>query len=240
MSKRSTHESEKESKKKPSFSTRIPVTDPVLFKESMTHRSWLNEHPDTDSQSNERLEFLGDAVLELVVTKYLYKTLADEPEGTLTSLRASLVRTETLAKIARSLQFGKFLKLSHGEELSGGRDNESLLANTFEAVIGAIYLSQGVSKVERFVTLHLLPELQTILKDRSDKDAKSVLQEVVQSRGFSAPTYRVESESGPDHHKIFEVAVYINGKRNAVGIGKSKQLAQQQAASLALENIRAK
>jgi ribonuclease-3 len=239
MSKNTTQESARKSKKKPSLSARIPVTDPDLFEESMTHRSWLNEHPDSESQSNERLEFLGDAVLELVVTKYLFKTLDDEPEGTLTSLRASLVRTETLAKIARSLQFGKFLKLSHGEELSGGRDNESLLANTFEAVVGAIYLSQGVSKVERFVAKHLLPELQTILKDRSDKDAKSVLQEVVQSKGYPAPTYRVEIERGPDHDKTFEVAVYINGKRNAVGTGKSKQLAQQQAASQALENIRA-
>lgn len=213
----------------------IPIDDKDLLLEALTHRSWLNEHPEEKTPSNERLEFLGDAVLELVVTQYLFRKFPERTEGSLTSLRASLVRTETLAKVANALSIGKLLRLSHGEALSGGSESQTLLANTFEAVIGAVYLSKGKRKVEQFVKNHLFPELEKIIENNLDKDAKSRLQELVQSQGVSAPIYRVEEETGPDHNKTFTLAVFINGKRFATGTGKSKQQAQQQAAIAALE-----
>lgn len=213
----------------------IPVGNNDLLKQALTHRSWLNEHPQGQATSNERLEFLGDAVLELVVTQFLFEKFPEKPEGELTSLRASLVRTETLARIANSLYVGLALKLSHGEELGGGRQNEGLLANTFEAIIGAIYLSRGVTTVKRFVARHLFPELEKILSHRLYRDAKSGLQELVQAKGLPAPIYRVLKEEGPDHNKTFTIAVFVGDKRVCLGTGKSKQEAQQEAAATALE-----
>lgn len=215
----------------------IPVKDKKLLLRALTHRSWINEHPDEKATSNERLEFLGDAVLELAVTEYLFATKPQEQEGQLTALRSALVRTETLAKIAQKLKLGKHLKLSHGEEITGGRENQSLLANTFEAVIGAIYLDQGKKAAIAFIHTHLLPELEEIVNKNLAKDAKSLLQEKAQARGLQAPTYKVESENGPDHDKTFILAVYIDGKRISTGKGKSKQQAQQQAAQSALEKL---
>lgn len=216
----------------------IPISDRMILRETFTHRSWLNEHPDDKSASNERLEFLGDAVLELVVTRFLFDNFPDKPEGTLTSLRSSLVRTETLAKISRKIKIGSLLRLSHGEEVSGGRENESLLANSFEAVVGGIFLSEGMRKASSFIRRHLIPELDEIVRNRLDRDAKSLLQEIVQSKGAAAPTYRVEKELGPDHDKTFTVAVFIDGEKAALGSGKNKQLAQQEAARGALEKLR--
>lgn len=213
----------------------IPIKKNELLEQAFTHRSWLNENNAQTQESNERLEFLGDAVLELVVTKYLYENFPQEQEGTLTALRAALVRTETLAKVANKLKLGKRLRLSRGEEVTGGRQNQSLLADTFEALIGAIYLESGKSKVTSFLKKHLLPELKTITKNQLEKDAKSMLQELVQARSLPAPIYKIIKESGPDHKKTFTIEVLINKQRLASGVGKSKQQAQQQAAQAALE-----
>lgn len=214
---------------------KLPIKKEKLLKQALTHRSWLNENSSLKTQSNERLEFLGDAVLELVVTEYLYTTLPNEQEGKLTALRAALVRTETLAHIAKKLGIGEMIRLSKGEELTGGRTNLSLLANTFEAIIGATYLESGKEKVTKFVQKVLLPELKNIQEQNLEKDSKSSLQEIVQSQNLPAPVYKVSREEGPDHDKIFTVSVYIDGNRIATGNGKSKQLAQQQAAKHALE-----
>lgn len=213
----------------------LPIKSRTLLAQALTHRSWLNEHQGQIIDSNERLEFLGDAVLELIVTEYLFETFPDQQEGVLTALRASLVRTETLSKIAKSLKLGKYLKLSHGEDLGGGRKNESLLANTFEAVIGAIYLESGKDVATKFVRKILIPELDAIRKNHLEKDAKSLLQEKVQAKGLPAPIYQILNETGPDHNKVFTLAVLIEDKQVATGTGKSKQHAQQEAAKDALE-----
>jgi ribonuclease-3 len=215
----------------------IPIKNIQLLITALTHRSWLNENKKQDEESNERLEFLGDAVLELVITEYLFSKYPKEQEGNLTALRASLVKTETLAKVAKKLKLGDNIRLSKGEELGGGRTNHSLLANTFESVIGAIYLESGFQKAEKFIHTNLTPELKTIIKKHLQKDAKSLLQEIVQSQGLDTPTYKVLQEEGPDHDKIFTVAVVLNNQQVSIGTGKSKQQAQQQAATSALEKI---
>ncbi len=200
----------------------IPVKNNELLEQAFTHRSWLNENNAPTQESNERLEFLGDAVLEMVVTEYLYELFPQEQEGTLTALRAALVRTETLAKIATKLKLGKRLRLSRGEEVTGGRQNQSLLADTFEALIGAIYLESGKNKVTSFLKKHLLPELKTIKENQLEKDAKSMLQELVQAKNLPAPIYKIIKEVGPDHKKTFTIEVLINKQRVASGVGKSK------------------
>lgn len=216
----------------------LPVKNKELLTRALTHRSWLNENETVDARSNERLEFLGDAVLELIVTQYLFNKFPDEQEGMLTALRAALVRTESLAEVAVLLDLGNKIRLSKGEELSGGRSNISLLANAFEALIGAIYLEGGMKNAESFVIKHLIPKLKSIREQHLEKDAKSLLQETVQADGYPAPQYKVSKEEGPDHDKVFTVDVYINGQKLSTGTGKSKQQAQQQAASLALEKYR--
>jgi ribonuclease-3 len=216
---------------------RLPIKNKILLTNALTHRSWLNENEDLPEKSNERLEFLGDAVLELVVSEHLYLKFPNQQEGKLTALRASLVRTETLAKIATNLDLGEQIRLSKGEELGGGRKNESLLANTFESVVGAIYLESGKTGAEKFIAKHLLPELSLIIKNHLEKDAKSRLQEIIQARGLPAPEYTVLDETGPDHAKSFTVAVQSEGKQLGTGSGKSKQQAQQNAAAIALEKI---
>jgi len=224
-------------KKHPKKIRGIPIKDEGLVLQALTHRSWLNEHPKERTQSNERLEFLGDAVLELVVTEELYEKFPEEPEGTLTALRSSLVKTETLARIAQVLELGSHLRLSKGEDATGGRENPQLLANVFEAMVGAIYKDSGKTTVKAFVKKHLFPILEEIITNHLDRDAKSLLQEKVQAKGLPAPIYRVEKEEGPDHSKIFTVAVLVNGERVAKGVGKSKQQAQQEGARSALEKL---
>lgn len=206
-----------------------------LLTEALTHRSALNENLSTSLVSNERLEYLGDAVLELATSQFLFHSYPKEPEGVLTAYRSALVKTTTLAKIAMTLDLGQKLFMSKGEEATGGRTNTSLLANTFEAVLGALYLDQGYQAVQQFLEKHLFPEIGTILKEKSYKDAKSHLQEVVQSQGFDTPTYDVLSESGPDHEKEFTIAVVVDGTIKGKGTGASKQKAQQAAAAQALE-----
>ena len=211
--------------------------NPKLLNTALTHRSALNEPQvsgTTSQESNERLEFLGDAVLELVVTRYLFEQYPNEPEGNLTAYRSALVRTETLAEVATELELGKKLYMSKGEEAGGGRENIGLLANTFEALVGALYLDQGMEAVKKFVHLVLLPKFEQIKQKKLYKDAKSALQELVQARGFSTPEYKLLEAVGPDHAKNFKVEVLINHKVFGKGEGNSKQAAQQQAAQQAL------
>ena len=208
-----------------------------LLKRSLTHRSFLNENDNEDLKSNERLEFLGDAVLELVVSEFLFHEYPDRPEGELTSFRAAVVRTDNLAKISRKLGFGEFLLMSKGEEMTGGREKEYLLANTFEAVVGALYLDQGYEPVKKFLTTHLVPQIATVVKYRLDIDAKTKLQEKTQNIFKKTPVYKVIKEKGPDHDKIFTVVVRINGKVYGEGEGITKQKAEDAAASKALRKL---
>ncbi|MBI4100325.1 ribonuclease III [Candidatus Microgenomates bacterium] len=199
------------------------------------HRSFLNEKPELHLSSNERLEFLGDAILSFIVSDYLYQNFPKHKEGDLTSFRAALVRTEALADLSQKLDLGKYLKLSRGEEEGGGRQNPSILANTAEALIGALYLDQGLEAVRQFVEKNLLPNLTEIIKSQAYKDAKSLLQERAQETKQLSPVYRVLKTEGPDHAKIFHVGVFIQEKLIGTGKGASKQKAEQEAAKMALE-----
>lgn len=204
----------------------------ALLKTALTHKSWVNEHKN-QRESNERLEFLGDAVLEFVVSKAIFDRFPDKEEGFLTTLRANLVNTSNLSQVAQRLELGKEMFLSKGEEEGGGRQNPSLLADTIEAVIGALYLDQGLETVSQFIDENLLKEIPKKISQPL-KDAKSRLQEYVQARGLPAPYYKVVKESGPDHAKTFEVEVIIDGQVWAKGKGKSKNKASQMAAEKAL------
>ncbi len=215
----------------------IKFKDQKLLKRSLTHRSFLNEHDNENLKSNERLEFLGDAVLELVVSEYLFEEYPERPEGDLTSFRAAVVRTDNLAKISRKLGLGEFLLMSKGEEMTGGRKKGYLLANTLEAVIGALYLDQGYEPVKKFLTKHLIPQISTIVKYRLDIDAKTKLQEKTQSIFKKTPIYKVIKERGPDHEKVFTVVVKINGKIYGEGEGITKQKAEDTAARQALRKV---
>ncbi len=206
-----------------------------LLTTALTHRSALNEENSSSPVSNERLEFLGDAVLELAATKFLYQKFPQTQEGLLTAYRSALVKTETLAQVAINLGLGEKLYMSRGEEATGGRTNASLLADTMEAVIGALYLDQGFQKVEEFLGDTLFVEVDAILKNKLYKDAKSHLQEVVQAEGEEAPVYEVVSEKGPDHDKEFTVNVLVGGQVVGTGMGSSKQRAQREAAQAALQ-----
>lgn len=209
-----------------------------LIKTACTHRSYLNEHRSTVKEHNERLEFLGDAVLELVVTDFLYKSFPKKPEGELTSWRAALVKTESLAALADELQIGQFLLMSRGEAKSGGRTRMALLANMVEAVIGAIYLDQGYDKAAGFIDQNINSKLDSILKAGLHIDAKSHFQELAQEKEGITPHYEVVAETGPDHDKTFEIAVYLGQKLWGRGKGNSKQTAQQAAAEAALKKYK--
>lgn len=207
---------------------------------ALTHRSALNEKEQsgtTASESNERLEFLGDAVLELASTIFLYHERPADAEGMLTTYRSALVRTETLAELAKELGLDQRMYLSKGEEAGGGRDNPGLLADLLEAVIGALYLDQGFRVVQDFLGQVLFPKFSEILASKAYRDQKSLLQEAVQARSLPTPAYRVIKEEGPDHNKTFTVEVLINQEVWGVGQGNSKQRAQQAAASMALKKI---
>ncbi len=218
----------------------LDFKNPELLITALSHRSSLNEKSQSGTtalESNERLEFLGDAVLELAATLYLYKNRPDENEGKLTAYRSALVRTETLAKLAKELSLDQQMFLSKGEEQGGGRENESLLADLMEAVIGAMYLDQGFEVVQIFLAKHLFPKFSEILQNKSYKDQKSLLQEEVQARSLSTPIYRVVQATGPDHDKEFTIEVLVGEEVWGVGVGHSKQLAQQAAAAAALKKI---
>jgi ribonuclease-3 len=201
---------------------------------ALTHRSYVNEHRKTVSEHNERLEFLGDAVLELVVTEFLYANYS-EPEGILTNWRSSLVRTESIGAAAQRLGFEALLRLSRGEKHGTERARAQILANSFEAVTGALYLDKGYEAAKAFITDNILSTFDEILKSGSWMDPKSHLQEVVQGQNLATPIYRVLSEEGPDHEKTFTVGVYIDDALQAKGTGPSKQAAQVAAATTALK-----
>lgn len=206
-----------------------------LLDHALTHRSWVNENSRSIG-TNERLEFLGDAILEFIVSKEIYDKFPDKEEGYLTALRANLVNTKNLAAVAEKLEIGKLIKLSKGEEDGGGRKNSSLLADTVEAIIGALFLDQGLSASENFIKANILIDADK-MASLPLKDAKSLLQEKVQAKSYPTPKYQITSEEGPDHNKKFTTEVIVNGKSIAHGVGKSKSEAEQDAASKALENM---
>jgi len=206
-----------------------------LLDQALTHRSWVNEHKNL-RRSNERLEFLGDAVLEFVVSSEIYKAYAGQAEGYLTALRANLVNTVSLAQIAKDLDLGKMIHLSKGEQDSGGRENSSLLADTVEAIIGALFIDQGLPKASEFIYNNLLKDLEKRAK-LPLKDSKSLLQEYVQSQGLPTPKYKVISEIGPDHNKAYTVGVFYGDKLLARGVGKSKQEAEKKSAQNAMDKL---
>lgn len=208
--------------------------DIQLLITALTHRSYVNEHKKSVNDHNERLEFLGDAVLELVVTDFLYRNYPD-PEGTLTSWRAALVRTESIGAAGIELGYEPLVRMSRGEKQGGDRARQQILANAFEAVTGAIYLERGYDDAATFIQKHIISKLDGILESGSWRDAKSHLQEVSQRMDNQTPQYRVIEEVGPDHDKIFTLGVYVGDKLMGTGRGPSKQVAQQQAAQAALE-----
>jgi len=200
---------------------------------ALTHRSYMNEHRKSAKEHNERLEFLGDAVLELVVTEYLYNNFS-EPEGILTNWRSSLVRTESIGAAAAKFGYEPLLRLSRGEKHGTERARAQILANSYEAVIGAVYLDKGYGAAKSYITKSILVTFKDILKTGSWLDPKSHLQEVAQSKDGHTPVYKVLSEEGPDHEKTFTVGVFVGGKLKGTGQGPSKQSGQQKAAEAAL------
>ncbi len=223
--------------KKLSEKLNIHFKDISLLERSLTHRSILNEKKNKALKHNERLEFLGDAVLELIVSEYLFYKYPDRPEGELTSFRAAVVNTSSLADVSKSLGVGEHLIMSKGEETTGGREKEYLLANALEALIGAIYLDQGYEVEKNFVEKNLMPKIEDIVKYRLDIDPKTKLQERAQRLLKSTPTYKVVDEEGPDHDKIFTVIAKIKGRIYGRGQGSNKQEAEENAANEALKKL---
>lgn len=207
-----------------------------LIENAFVHRSYLNESNDF-KESNERLEYLGDAVLELIISDYLFKSYPDYQEGMLTNIRAALVRTESLAEVAANLNFPKIILMSKGEAATGGTTNKSILADAFEAFLGAIYLDLGLSSIEEILKTQLFPKAAKVISSGLYKDNKSFLQEVSQARFKATPLYNLISETGPDHDKEFVMQVVINNQPYSTGTGKSKQSAQEDAAKNTLEQI---
>lgn len=211
--------------------------DIQLLVTALTHRSYVNEHKKSVSEHNERLEFLGDAVLELVVTHFLYQNFS-EPEGILTSWRAALVRTESIGEAGANLGYEPLIRMSRGEKHGSDRARQQILANAFEAVVGAIYLDKGYDTASEFIHKNIISKFDTILESGSWRDPKSHLQEVSQRIDNLTPRYRVMEEIGPDHDKIFTLGVYVGDKLMGTGTGHSKQIAQQEAAKAALETYK--
>lgn len=212
----------------------IRFKDEKLMHAAFVHRSYLNEVKE-QRESNERLEFLGDAILSFLSSDYLYKKYPDYPEGTLTNIRSGLVKTKSLSETSKELHLGELLFLSRGEEDSGGRNNASLLADTFEALLGALYLDQGIDVARVFLEKVLFPKVAHIVENKTYIDFKSLLQEIVQEESRVSPTYNVIKTDGPDHAKTFWVEVLVGTTVLGQGMGKSKQEAQQAAAAQALE-----
>jgi len=215
--------------------TGVKFADPDIAREACTHRSYLNENKKSDWAHNERLEFLGDAVLELVVTDHLFKTYPDRTEGDLTAYRAALVNSVTLAKAASSMGLNDFLLLSRGEAKDTGKARQYILANALEAVIGAIYIDQGYDVAGQFIAGTLFDELHEIVEKELWRDAKSFFQEKAQEHTSITPSYKVLNEEGPDHDKEFTIGVFLGDELICKGIGKSKQEAEQDAANKGLE-----
>ena len=207
-----------------------------LYQQVFTHRSYLNE-VEAPIESNERLEFLGDSILSFVVSSFIYEKNVRLNEGELTNLRSVLTNTETLFKIAKDLELGKHLKLSKGEKESGGRGSKTILANTYEALIGGLYIDQGIEKIKEFIYQTLLLHINKIVLVSGLKDPKSKLQEVTQAKYKASPVYKILKEQGPDHSKMYTIGVYFKDRLLATGDGGSKQEAEKIAASNALKSI---
>ena len=214
----------------------LTFNDPTILERAFIHRSYLNEHPHLGLEHNERLEFLGDAVLELVVTDYLYRQFPN-PEGDLTNWRSALVKTESLAAVAAKLDIAQYFKLSRGEAKGNARSHALISANATEAIIGAIYLDQGYEAASGFIHEHIISRLPEILETGSWLDPKSKFQEVAQEKFGLTPSYKVMEESGPDHDKVFTIGVYAGDQLFGKGSGSSKQAAQQEAAAAALTKL---
>lgn len=212
----------------------LSFQDLALLDLAFVHKSYLNEHRKNKSTHNERLEFLGDAILEMIVTEHLYRTYPQAEEGEMTNWRSALVKGGHLAAVAQELNLGLYLYLSRGEERSGGREKLYLLANTLEALLGAIYLDQGYDSARQFAARHILGRLDNILQAGQHIDAKSRFQEIAQELLTITPEYRFLSETGPDHDKIFTMGLYIGDELIATGSGSSKQKAEQEAAQAGL------
>ncbi|MDX9971125.1 MAG: ribonuclease III [Candidatus Gracilibacteria bacterium] len=213
----------------------LKFKDENTLKSAFIHKSFINEHKDFGLSHNERLEFLGDAVLELVSTRHLYEKYPDQDEGKMTAFRSALVQGKHLAEVSRELNLGKYLLLSHGEEKSGGREKNYILANLLEALIGSIYLDLGYEYAEKFIKDHILAHLDTIINEGQHIDAKSKFQEIAQEKENTTPHYELLEESGPDHDKVFKMGVFLGDKKVAEGIGSSKQKAELNAAENALK-----
>lgn len=213
----------------------VRFKDKNLLTQAFVHRSYLNENPKTGMEHNERLEFLGDAVLELAVTDYLYKKYPNEDEGVLTSYRAALVNANIIADMAKDMGMNDYLLLSKGEAKDTGKARNYILANTFEAFLGAIYLDSGYEEAERFVSRTILVKTDEVVRKKLWKDPKSHVQEKAQEYLGVTPSYKVMSESGPDHDKHFTIGIYFGNELAAQGKGKSKQEAEQDAAQNAME-----
>jgi ribonuclease-3 len=215
----------------------VRFNKPSILQQALVHRSYLNEMPDSGLESNERLEFLGDAVLGLVVAGKLYEDYPQHPEGLLTEMRVALVRRDTLARVAKSLSLGDFLFLGRGEEAAGGKGRPSNLSAAYEAVVGAVFVDGGMQKARRFVVSSLAAEFHELPKGRTLANPKSQLQELLQARFQKAPVYKLLRDEGPDHSKVFTVQVWGGRKPLGVGEGKSKQQAEKEAARDALEKM---
>lgn len=213
-------------------------SDKSLLQRALTHRSYLNENPDSPLEDNERLEYLGDAILDFITAEYLYHRFPEMDEGQLTSIRAALVREETLADFASLLNLGAYLQLGKGEEAAGGRKRSPILCAGFEALVGALWLDQGLEASRAFIHRLIEPAVEKILREELDKDPKSQLQELTQGRWQLTPRYRTVAERGPDHAKVFTVEVVVGGDILGRGEGRSKQLAEQEAARAALQRCK--
>jgi ribonuclease-3 len=217
----------------------VEFSDIQLFITALTHRSYVNEHKKSVTDHNERLEFLGDAVLELVVSDFLFRNY-DETEGIMTSWRAALVRTESIGAAGEALGFGALVRMSKGEKRGSDRARQVILADCFEAIIGAIYLDKGYERAERFIREHILVKIDDILESESWRDPKSYLQELAQRSEGSTPIYKVLKEDGPDHDKVFTLGVFVGNKLKGTGTGHSKQEAQTAAAAEAIKKLKKK
>ncbi len=215
----------------------LPIHNLTLLDVALTHTSYANEHKKSVIHHNERLEFLGDAVLDLIIGEYLFLQYPQMPEGELTRAKASIVCETSLANFSRKLGYGKYLQLGKGEVRTGGRDRDSILADTFEAIVGAIYLDSDYQKTEEFVLSHLKEALHRIAKGQYDEDYKTTLQEYIQQHGCRKIIYRVAYTKGPDHNKTFCMEALIHGEVYGSGVGKSKKEAEQIAAKKAMEKL---
>lgn len=213
----------------------VNFTDRTILLSAVTHRSYLNEHREATQEHNERLEFLGDAVLELVVTDFLFNKYADKPEGELTAIRAALVNTISLSEASTTLGFNEFLLMSKGEAKDTGRARQYILANAFEAIIGALYMDKGYDVAQKFIADNLFPKTERIVEKRLWQDAKSRFQELAQEYASVTPTYETLGQEGPDHDRVFTVGVFLNKEKIAEGQGRAKQEAEQAAAEKAIE-----